>query len=565
MLALLGVLAGCAVVSSEESASTSSEALTDLPLTPGPLVNAEENFRCNDIDGTFFAKNVSDVQRAVRFAAATRRSLKVTSTRRGAHSGNGIICPASKGIVINVADMQGISLDTSARIVTVGPGVTVDDLSKHLASRGFAIETMADYTGISVAGAVATSAHGSSLRIQASMASLLTSMTLVNGRGNLETLTGSTLEVGAAHGGWLGAVVEIRLRVVPRFKVRYGDEIREDLDLEAQGEKLVRSHDYGRIHWFPEHGKYVLDFFDRVDVATPGTAYSDAWVQSGTLARVLGDLPSRLVNDSPTEDIQCTISRVRSSWWIANWQDAPPGGRAVGFSEAMLGGTCPPGTCAWEGASPQKVRSVEVAFPLARFAEWATDVRGIVEKGHGCFPLLGLYLRFSKGSNLALDMAEGADTVLFEIHVLQSLEQNKPEMSSAVYDEIQQLTLGKYAGRPHWGKNEAPTFLGVGPRAYRKWNDFEALRKNMDPAGLFDNPFRQQAAGTAPPLVQSAACAPRRECVCQTDSDCGEGLACSPGLEFPAAKVCRKAAWNSCFRDHECATGICSWFMCRKP
>ena len=68
------------------------------------------------------------------------------------------------------------------------------------------------------------------------------------------------------------------------------------------------------------------------------------------------------------------------------------------------------------------MRSVEVAFPLARFAEWATDVRGIVEKGHFCFPLLGLYPRFSKGSKVALDMAEGADTVLFEIHVLQSLE-----------------------------------------------------------------------------------------------------------------------------------------------
>ena len=72
-------------------------------------------------------------------------------------------------------------------------------------------------------------------------------------------------------------------------------------------------------------------------------------------------------------------------------------------------------------------------------------------------------------------------------------------MSSAVYDEIQQLTLKKYAGRPHWGKNEAPTFVGVGPRAYRKWNDFEALRKTVDPAGLFDNTFRQQAAGTAAP------------------------------------------------------------------
>lgn len=564
-LVVFGVLAGCTVASSSDSVSTSSDALGQLPLTPGPLVNAEDNFRCADIEGTFFANDVSDVQRAVRFAAATHRALKVSSTNRGGHSGNGILCPASKGIVVNVAGMQGMSLDENARTVTVGPGVVVDDLTRYLASRGYAIETMADYTGISIAGAVATSAHGSSLRIQASMASLVTSMTVVDGLGKLRTLTGATLAVGAAHGGWLGAVVELRLRVVPQFKLRYGDETRDDADLPAKAEQLVRAHDYARIHWFPEHDKYVLDYFDRVDVATPGQAYNNAWQQSGTLARVLGDLPSRLINDSPTEDVQCTISRVRSSWWIANLADAPLFERPVGFSQAMLGGTCAPGACAWDAPAPQKVRSVEVAFPLARFAEWATDVRAIVDKGHGCFPLFGIYLRFSKGSDVALDMAEGADSVLFEIHVLQSLERSKPEMSSAVYDEIQQLTLKKYAGRPHWGKNEAPTFVGVGPRAYRRWNDFEALRKNIDPAGLFDNTFRQQVAGTAAPLPQTDACAPRRECVCQTDSDCGVGLACSPGLEHTDARVCRKAASNSCFRDHECASGDCSWFRCRQP
>lgn len=565
-LVVFGVLAGCAVVESEsEAVSESSEALGELPLTAGPLVNAEDNFRCDDIEGTFFANSVNDVQRAVRYAASTRRSLKVSSTRRGGHSGNGILCPASKGIVVNVAGMQSIALDANARVVTVGPGVVVDELSEHLASRGYAIETMADYTGISVAGAVATSAHGSSLRIRASMASLVTSMTVVDGLGKLRTLTGATLDVGAAHGGWLGAVVELKLRVVPQFKLRYGDEIRDDNDLSSNGERLVRGHDYGRIHWFPEHRKYVLDYFDRVSVATPGQAYNDAWQQSGTLARLLGDLPSRLINDAPTEDVQCTISRVRSSWWIANWADAPSSARPVGFSQKMLGGTCAPGKCAWDGPSPQKVRSVEIAFPLARFGEWATDVRAIVDKGHGCFPLLGLYLRFSKGSNVALDMAEGADTVLFEIHVLQSLEREKPEMSSAVYDEIQQLTLKKYAGRPHWGKNEAPTFIGVGPRAYRRWNDFEALRKSIDPAGLFDNTFRKQVAGTAAPLAQTKACSPLRECVCQKDSDCGDSLACSPGLEFTDARVCRKASWTPCHRDHDCASGICSWWMCREP
>ncbi len=534
----------------------------NVAVKPGPLINAEDSFRCNDIEGTIMAGTVAEVQRAVRFAAASGSSLKVTSTSRGAHSGNAILCPASDGLVLSVAEMKGIDIDVQANTATVGPAVTIDELSTALAAQGLAIETMADYTGVSMAGAIATSAHGSSLRIPTSMASMVDAMTVVDGAGQVVTLTGQELRTAAAHVGWLGVVVELRLRVVPQFKLRYGDKIVNDRDLEATAESLVRGHDYGRIHWFPEHRRYVLDYFDRVPLTTRGDAYSNAWTASGMLAKVVGHLASRLVNDTPTNDVQCAISAVRSSWWIANYAGAPAFSAPVGFSEKMLGGTCAPGVCAWEGDVPQKARSVEVAFPLAHFASWAKDVRQILARSRACFPLFGIYLRFSKGTDVALDMAEGADTVLFEIHVLESVSPDKIEMSSAVYDEIQQMTVAKYNGRPHWGKNDMALFSGVGPRAYPRWSEFAALRKKLDPTGLFVNDFWHSAAEGAQ-ATHTPLCAIDRTCICEADSDCGDGLACVAGSFFESARVCRKASGQRCFRSDECGSRVCSSLRCR--
>lgn len=533
-----------------------------VAITPGSLINAEDSFRCDDIEGTMVATTVEEVQSAVRFAAASGSSLKVTSTRRGAHSGNAILCPASAGLVLNVADMKGIDIDVTAKIAKVGPAVTVDELTIALAAQGLAIETMADYTGITIAGAIATSAHGSSLRTPASMAAAVAQMTLVDGSGSVVTLSGDDARTAAAHGGWLGVVVELQLRVVPQFKLRYGDAILNDRDLEATAESRVRAHDYGRIHWFPEHGRYVLDYFDRMPVTARGEAYNNAWTANGMLAKVVGNLPSRLVNNSPTNDVQCTISAVRSSWWIANYARGPVIGAPVGFSHKMLGGTCAPGTCAWEGRVPQKVRSIEIAFPLAHLRDWMKDVRQVLARSRACFPLFGIYLRFSKASDVALDMAEGADTVLFEIHVLEAVSPDKIEMSSATYDEIQQMTISKYNGRPHWGKNETPAFVGVGPRAYPRFAEFEALREELDPAGLFVNDmWRSTAEGM--PVEHTPLCAIDRTCFCEADSDCGRGLQCVPGFFFDAARVCRKAVGAGCVRADECASHACSARRCR--
>ena len=533
-------------------------------IKPGPLVNAEDSFRC-DIEGVTRARTVADVQAVVRFAARTHRSLKVTSTKRGSHSHNPLICPETGGLVLDVSDLSAVSVNTKTARIIAGPGATLDAVLAAADASHLAIETMPDYTGVTVAGAIATGAHGSSLKRASSVASLVTGMTIVDGKGELRVLTPEEVQTAAVHVGWVGVIVSVELRAVPQFKLRYGDENHPDTNLEADAEAFVRAHDYARIHWFPEHGGYVADYFDKVPMETTGDAYNDGWRSSGMLAGIGGNLPSILINNTVTEDVQCLISKVRSSWWISNIATGgtPDSSHPVGVSHQLLGGSCAPGTCAWEGSTPIKTRSVEVAFPLSRMREWMGDVRNILEKNRGCFPLFGIYMRFSAASPVALDLAEGTDTVSFEIHVLENVDPQRFEASAAVYAEMQQMTLSKYTGRPHWGKNEAPSFVGVGPRAYGKWAKFTALRASVDPAGLFDNSlWRNVAQGQSTPHARH--CAATRTCICATDSDCGDGRDCVAGFTFPETRVCRKGAGNGCLRGYECASNSCFLFRCQQ-
>ena len=132
----------------------------------------------------------------------------------------------------------------------------------------------------------------------------------------------------------------------------------------------------------------------------------------------------------------------------------------------------------------------------------------------------------------------GEDTVAFEIHVPKVADETAYERSAAVYNEILQLTLHKYDGRPHWGKNSSSSFVGLGSAQYPRWNDFIRLKNQLDPDGRFDNKLwrrmtREEAIEPYP------GCALAQDCVCQQDSDCGYGYTCVPGGFYADARVCR--------------------------
>ncbi|MGC6418452.1 MAG: FAD-binding protein [Bradymonadia bacterium] len=483
------------------------------------------------------ADSVADIQSAVAKAHRSGRSLKVISVKRS-NSNNGFVCPQQGGILLNLAKMNRVlEIDDERMTVRVEPGVRAEQLSQALHEQGFAIRAMPDYTGVSIGGGIATAAHHSSLQIPASMADMVVSMKIVDAKGQLHNFSGEQVAAVATHVGVLGVVVEVELTIEPQFKLAYGHQSGRDDELEDIIEDEVRRHDYARVMWFAGNGRYVMDYYDRVPNDTPGTSRHNLWSSSGSIFKFVGDLPYQVLNRAPLR-AQCDSALIRSKVWL------PPiarresrRGETVGWSHEMLGSACEPGTCPWDSPNV-KSRTMEAAFPLSRLKAWMGDVRAILDKNRACFPILGIYLRFSKASDRWLAFNYGEDVVAFEIHVPKVADETYFERSAAVYDEIMYMTRTQYAGRPHWGKNSSPVFVDIGPDEFERFDEFVALKNQLDPQGRFDNKLWRIVTGRAEPK-RYPGCALSRDCICETDSDCGTGYSCESGGVFPGARTCR--------------------------
>ena len=62
------------------------------------------------------------------------------------------------------------------------------------------------------------------------------------------------------------------------------------------------------------------------------------------------------------------------------------------------------------------------------------------------------------------------------------------------YFEAVEEVFQKYNGRPHWGKMHTQTAESLS-KIYPKWNEFQALRQELDPNGIFLNPYVKRIFG----------------------------------------------------------------------
>ena len=116
-----------------------------------------------------------------------------------------------------------VSLDASARTVTVDGGITYGQLGPYLDGKGFALHNLASLPHISVAGACSTATHGSGEK-NGNLATAVSAVELVTAVGDLVKLSRkSDGEVfrGAVVGlGALGVIARITLDIQPTYAVR---------------------------------------------------------------------------------------------------------------------------------------------------------------------------------------------------------------------------------------------------------------------------------------------------------------------------------------------------------
>src|ERR1700722_10917760 len=193
-------------------ASTLLSKLTTAQTTPDSRTNWAGNYTYStrNLD---LANSVEDVRENVR----AHSHLKALGAR---HSFNGIADSTVDQISLKHFDQ--IELDTKAKTVTVGAGVTYGQLAPSIDSRGFAVHNLASLPHISVVGACATATHGSG-STNGNLSTAVRAMEVVTASGEVVTFSREKLGdkfAGTVVGlGALGVITKITLDVQPTFQM----------------------------------------------------------------------------------------------------------------------------------------------------------------------------------------------------------------------------------------------------------------------------------------------------------------------------------------------------------
>lgn len=399
----------------------------------------------------------------VKDAADAGRRMKAVGT---GHSFTGIAC--TDGVLVDLRDYgRVVGDDPATGTVTVEAGVTLADLSEELHRRGLALENMGDIDRQTIAGAIATATHGTGSRF-GGLATRIVGMRLITGDGSVlectETANADVLDAARVGLGALGIVSTVTIECVPAFNVRAVEEAIPVDEVLADFDGFMDQTDHVEFYWVP-HTKWALtkrntrtgepaaprprvkEFVD--DIVLPNLAF-------GALCRVGRRFPQ-------------TIPKLSKL--------IPGTGRLeyVDRSDRVF-------------TSPRMVRFVEMEYAIPRRAvpEALTRVRRLVDR-LGVPISFPVEVRVTAGDDIPLSTATGRDTGYIAVHVYRGTS----------YDDYfggVEAIMDDYRGRPHWGKLHFQTADTLAGR-YPRWDDFQSLRRRLDPAGVFSNPYLDRVLG----------------------------------------------------------------------
>jgi xylitol oxidase len=155
----------------------------------------------------------------VRALVRSQNKLKVLGSR---HCFNSIA--DSRDSLLSLKSMhEVVTLDPSARSVTVDAGITYGQLCPYLDSKGFALHNLASLPHISIAGACSTATHGSGEKI-GNLATAVSALEMVTASGDVVKLSrqadGDVFRGAVVGLGALGVITRLTLDIQPRYQVR---------------------------------------------------------------------------------------------------------------------------------------------------------------------------------------------------------------------------------------------------------------------------------------------------------------------------------------------------------
>ena len=389
----------------------------------------------------------------LRELIAGARSVRALGSR---HSFNDLA--DTDDLLVSTAGLPGgVRIDAEARTATVGGGVRYGDLARELEAAGWALHNLASLPHISVAGAIATSTHGSGDR-NGTLATAVAGLRILRADGEVVELRrgeddfdGAVVSLGA-----LGVVLEVTLDIRPTFTVR---------------QRL-----FGGVPW-----EAVTSRFDEVTSAAYSVSLFTNWDEEAVSLgwiKELADTPSPIGDDFFGAPALTEARHMIATMDVRNTTEqlGVPGPWSERLAHFRFEFT------------PSNGAEIQSEYLVPR-ADAVTAIDAVRSLAPLIAPLLQISeIRTAAADDLWLSSAYGTDVV--GLHFTWVRDQEGVEaVLPALEDAL--LPLG---ARPHWGKLYLDP-AGVVPTLYPRLDDFRALAERFDPTGRFRNPFLTRLLG----------------------------------------------------------------------
>ncbi|GJN36651.1 hypothetical protein PR202_gb25531 [Eleusine coracana subsp. coracana] len=289
-----------------------------------------------------------------------------------------------------------------------------------------------------------------------------------------------------------------------------------DADLVELVSTWGHMHEFGDMYWLPGQCKVLLGQIDRVDVSTPGDGLKQAFFPPWPI--------SDIVHERSQEDQLQELGSNNALHGVGSCIFSPEYGHEVYVWNPRIIETF--------------VHDSAVSVTLADVPAFVSDLMQLWDRNPKAFCTLDLHLgilfRYIKGSTAYLGKTH--DSVEFDLIYYRSREPGRPIMHADLIDEIEQITLYKNAGLPHWGKNQNYIFNDTVGR-FPRLREFLDVKARFDPDGVISSQWSDQILGiNGSPIISAPGCAIEGLCTGTQNSDCARGYVCSQGKVYPDAR-----------------------------
>ena len=364
-------------------------------------------------------------------------------------------------------------INVQNRRVTVQSGIRLKNLTPYLADRGLGLANLGSIREQSIAGAISTGTHGTGLRL-GNLATQIVGLKLVTGTGDFLAVTEENepdlMRAARVNLGALGIITEVTIQCVPNYEIEFIAYPLKFDDVLDQLDTLNRENERVRLYWFAPT--------DIVLVMTMNPPAKPAGIMGqfrGLLAEMIfkhdyyrpmieSDYHRSIFHPLKPDTRQDDQKRQTSvSWFNAG---------IVGRYDRML--TIP---------MPPKHQESEYAVPVERTVEALQAFKKLIDQKNYILTL-PVEVRFVAEDENMLSPSYGRDVCYIGAYTFGD------KAARELFAGFEPL-MKSHQGRPHWGKHLTLT-RDEAMALYPRYEQFNEVRKELDPAGVFANEFIRQ-------------------------------------------------------------------------